>query len=210
MPSAPLRAVLLDFGGVLWNMRWDVCRALEDAHGLPRWTLFETLYRSAAWREVERGRGDLEAWLADAHAALEARAGRPLPRLHAAWRAAQGPVAANVALARALRPAYRVAVVSNADRTLRRRLGDGLGLADALDAIVCSAEVGCAKPEPAIFELACAQLGVAPEACVFVDDASENVAAAVALGMQGILHRVDRGDDLRAQLAALGVTPVAG
>ena len=53
-------AVLLDFGGVIWNMRWDVCRALEQEHGLPQGTIFLTLYGSDMWREVECGRADRE------------------------------------------------------------------------------------------------------------------------------------------------------
>ena len=45
-----------------------------------------------------------------------------------------------------------------------------------------------------------------PAACVFVDDWDKNVEAARAVGMQAIFHRFDQGDDLRAQLAAVGVT----
>jgi putative hydrolase of the HAD superfamily len=198
-------AVLFDFGGVLWNMRWDVCRALEQAHDLPRASIFTTLYGSDAWRQVERGRGDRLAWLAAAHGELERMAGRTLPRLHDAWRDAQGPIAENLALVRRLRPAYRLAIVSNADATLRTRLQDGLGIAPLFDDVVCSAEVGCAKPDAEIFTVACRRLGVEPEACVFVDDHEPNVRAARSLGMDGVLFRVDRGDDLRAQLAALGV-----
>jgi FMN phosphatase YigB (HAD superfamily) len=40
---------------------------------------------------------------------------------------------------------------------------------------------------------------------VFVDDWDQNVEAAREVGMQAVLHRVDRGHDLRAQLAAVGV-----
>jgi putative hydrolase of the HAD superfamily len=199
------RAVLFDFGGVIWNMRWDVCRTLESEHGLPRGSIFETLYRSDAWADVERGRGDREAWVAAAHAELERRAGRSLPALHEQWRAAGEPIAENLALIRALRPRYRVGVLSNADGTLRARLGEGLGILDLFDDVVCSAEVGCAKPEPEIYALACQRLGVAPAACVFVDDHGPNVEAAESLGMRGILFRIDRGDDLRVQLRALDV-----
>ncbi len=205
MGGVPFPALLVDFGGVLWNMRWDVARALEAKHGLPRGAIFETLYRCPAWAEVECGRGDREAWLVEAHAALERRAGRPLPPLHAEWRAAQQPFAENVALFRSLRPQYRLAVVSNADVTLRARLGDGLGILDLFDDVVCSAEVGFAKPDAAIFRLACRRLGVEPQQCVFVDDAAENVAAAERLGIRGVLYLGHRGDDLRAQLAAVGV-----
>jgi putative hydrolase of the HAD superfamily len=199
------QAVLLDFGGVLWDMRWDVARALEGRYALPPGTLFETLYRIDAWREVERGRGDPEAWRAAAHAALVRRAGRALPPLHHWWRQAQRPLEANVALVHRLRGRVRLAVVSNADRTLRSRLADGLGILHLFDTLVCSAEVGVAKPDPAIYTLAAVRLGVRPEACVFVDDHEANVCAARAVGMHAVLYRVDRGDDLERLLADAGV-----
>lgn len=196
--------VLFDFGGVLWNMRWDVSRALEAEHGLPRGCVFTTLYRSPAWSEIERGRGDRDAWLADAHRALEKVASRELPPLHAIWRAAQALIGENVELIRALRPPYRLAIVSNADETLRARL-KALDLLDLFDDVVCSAEVGVAKPEPQIYALACERLGLPPTRCVFVDDSEANVGAAEAVGLRGVVYRIDRHDDLRAQLAAAGV-----
>ncbi|MBI4638556.1 MAG: HAD family phosphatase [Candidatus Rokubacteria bacterium] len=207
MTAPAPRAVLLDFGGVIWDMRWDVARGLEAEYGLPGGSVFATLYGSDMWREVERGRAEPAAWRAAAHQALEEAAGRPLPPLHDVWRAAQGPIGENIELLRALRPAYRLAIVSNADTTLRTRLRDGLDIADLFDEIVCSAEVGVIKPEPEIWALACRRLDLPPAACVFVDDHEPNVRAAEALGLRAILYRVDRGDDLRAQLAAAGVVP---
>jgi HAD superfamily hydrolase (TIGR01509 family) len=204
---APAAGLILDFGGVLWNMRWDVCRELEDAHGLERGLVFSTLYRTETWRAIERGHGNPDAWRTEAHRALEARAGRSLPPLHDAWRAAQGPIAATADLVRALRPRYRLGILSNADRTLRDRLRNGLPIYDLFDDVVCSAEVGMAKPEPAIYALACERLGLPPGACVFVDDHEPNIAGAEAVGLRAVLYRVDHGDDLRGQLAALGVTP---
>jgi putative hydrolase of the HAD superfamily len=198
-------AVLLDFGGVLWDMRWDVCRALEDEHGLPRGSVFQTLYRSDSWRDIERGRGDVDAWRSAAHRALEATAGRALPPLHEKWRASQALLQTNVDLVRRLRPRYRLAVVSNADCTLRSRLADGLGIASLFDEVICSAEVGLAKPDAGIYLLASQRLEVPPADCVFVDDHEPNVRAAEALGIRSILHRADRGDDLRAQLTAVGI-----
>jgi putative hydrolase of the HAD superfamily len=202
--------VIFDFGGVIWNMRWDVCRDLESAHGLSRGSVFATLYGGDAWREVERGRGDREAWLSGAHAELEAHVGRALPGVHDAWRAAQEPIAENVDLIRRLRPPYRLSILSNADLTLRARLRDELRLEDCFDDVVSSAEVGLAKPDPAIYALACWRLALPPSACVFVDDHEPNVRAAEAGGLRGILHRHDRGDDLAAQLAAVGVVARPG
>jgi putative hydrolase of the HAD superfamily len=209
MTDLRIDAVILDFGGVLWDMRWDVASELDRQHGLPRASVFDTLYRTDTWREIERGVGDVAQWRERAHLALEERASRPLPRLHETWRQAQHAIVPNVALVRALRPPYKVSVLSNADATLRRRLQDDIGIHDLFDDIVCSAEVGLAKPDPAIFRLAAGRLGVPPERCVFVDDFEPNVAAAAGVGMQAVLHRVDRGDDLAGQLAALGVRPEA-
>jgi putative hydrolase of the HAD superfamily len=205
--TGPVRGILFDFGGVLHDMRWDAARALEDAHGLPRAALVDTLYRTPTWEALQCGRGDRTAWLAEAHALLEARAGRSLPRLHDAWRATQAAIAPNVALARALRPPYRLGILSNADASLPGRLREPPAIHDLFDAVVCSAEVGVAKPDAAIYRLAAARLDLPAEACVFVDDHEPNVEAARAVGMQGIHFRVDRGDDLGALLAAVGVTP---
>src|SRR5438034_11675515 len=90
--STNLRGIIFDFGGVLWDMRWDVARELDRAHGLPRSSVFDTLYRSETWQAIERGIGDPIAWREGAHRALEARAGCPLPRLHEEWRKAQGAI----------------------------------------------------------------------------------------------------------------------
>jgi putative hydrolase of the HAD superfamily len=207
-PSLPevrgVRGVIFDFGGVLIDMRWDVSAGLEDAHGLPRHALLETLYRTPTWREIERGQGDLPAWRAGAHRLLEEQAGHSLPRLHDAWVAARHLIRANVLLARRLRPAYRTAILSNADQSLRGRLHE-LGIHDLFDTVVSSAEEGVAKPDLEIYRRAAERLGLPPESCVFVDDYDANVRAAEAVGMRGIVYRVDHGQDLAALLADLGV-----
>jgi putative hydrolase of the HAD superfamily len=204
-PATSPRAVIFDFGGVLWDMRWDVARELDRAHGLPRSSVFETLYRCAAWGDIECGVGDPAAWADGAHRELERRAGRTLPRLHDEWRKAQALIERNVAVARGLRPSFRCSILSNADASLRGRLEGELALHHLFDDIVVSAEVGMAKPASAIFQLAADRLGLPPAACVFVDDWDQNIEAARGLGMTGVLHRVDKGDDLGAQLAAVGV-----
>ena len=197
--------MVFDFGGVLWDMRWDVARALSEQHGLPRSSIFETLYRTDAWHAIERGIGDAEAWRARAHAELETRAGRPLPALHDEWRRAQRPIAANLELVGRLRPPYKVSVLSNADGSLRGRLEDEMRIHHLFDDIVCSAEVGMAKPEPEIFRLAAGRLGLDPAECAFVDDWDQNIEAAKAVGMTAIHYQLDKGDDLTALLAGAGV-----
>ena len=206
-----IQGVIFDFGGVISNMRWDVAHKLEEEHGLERNSLLRTLYgESAEWREVEVGRGDVEAWRKASHRRLEEAAGRPLPPLHEQWRATVGLIPENMGLIRALRPPYRLAVLSNADNTLEDRMRDGLGIHDLFDTVVCSAVVGMAKPDHEVYRLTAERLTLPVEECVFIDDAERNVTAAREVGMAAIHFRVERDDDLAAQLAELGVKPTTG
>ncbi len=57
-----------------------------------------------------------------------------------------------------------------------------------LDTVVMSNEVGLMKPDPTIYHLALEHLGSTAAATLFIDDIAENVHAAQALGMAGIIH----------------------
>ena len=63
------------------------------------------------------------------------------------------------------------------------------GWDELFDAVVISGEVGMRKPEPRIYQLLLDRLALPAGACVFVDDLAVNVAAAVQVGMVGVLHR---------------------
>ena len=71
----------------------------------------------------------------------------------------------------------------------------GLGLARYFDTVVSSASVGLHKPDPRIFELACARLGVAPEEAAHVGDHHyADIVGATAVGMMPVL--IDRFDGI--------------
>ena len=54
------------------------------------------------------------------------------------------------------------------------------------DVVVESAVEGLRKPDPRIYELACARLEIAPDEAVFLDDLGVNLKPARALGMTTI------------------------
>ena len=81
-----------------------------------------------------------------------------------------------------------VGLVSNFDHPphVRRILSEN-GWANVLDSIVISSEVGVKKPDPAIFALALRQTHIAPAEAVYVGDTAEDVAGAIAAGIDPVL-----------------------
>jgi putative hydrolase of the HAD superfamily len=77
------------------------------------------------------------------------------------------------------------ALVSNCAENTRPLLKE-LGLADLVDAVVLSCEIGYAKPSSAIYRSALERLGVEAAGAVFVDDQAAYCSAAAALGMRAV------------------------
>ena len=57
-----------------------------------------------------------------------------------------------------------------------------------IDNYVVSSSVKLAKPEPAIYDLLIRKYNLKPQECVFIDDRIDNVNAAKALGISGIVY----------------------
>jgi epoxide hydrolase-like predicted phosphatase len=80
----------------------------------------------------------------------------------------------------------KLAVLSNTIEPHAKALRDA-GLYDGFDYLFLSHEVGMRKPDPSIYQYALEELGTKPEATIFVDDDPENVEAAEALGIKGVI-----------------------
>ena len=65
--------------------------------------------------------------------------------------------------------------------------------------VVDSSDVRMRKPNPDIYLLTCERIGAPPQACVFLDDNADNVAAARSLGIE----TVQVGEDPFAAIAEL-------
>jgi epoxide hydrolase-like predicted phosphatase len=94
-----------------------------------------------------------------------------------------------VAFIRSLRPRRKTALLSNVWDNLRGLLEKKWKIADAFDELVISAEVGLAKPDHRIYQLALDRLGVDPGEALFVDDFGENVDSARWIGLHAIQFR---------------------
>jgi len=87
-----------------------------------------------------------------------------------------------------LRSKYKTAILSNAGDKTRGTMEKVFGLHALVDEIIISAEEGVAKPDRELYEIALQRLNSKAENCIFVDDLIENVNAAIAMGMNAILH----------------------
>ncbi len=81
----------------------------------------------------------------------------------------------------------QTAILSNMPFDMRRDLARLCHWLPKCDVEVYSCELGIAKPDPAIFEHCLGHLRVVPEETLFLDDRLENVKAAQALGLHGLV-----------------------
>lgn len=90
--------------------------------------------------------------------------------------------------ARGLKPHAGVAILSNSVDGAREEEERRYGFSDVFDPIIYSHEIGVAKPEAAAYRSALQAMSAEPHQVFFIDDHSEAVEGAVAVGIRGTLH----------------------
>ncbi|WP_072053037.1 HAD family hydrolase [Hymenobacter terrenus] len=80
------------------------------------------------------------------------------------------PVTGAVALLKALKPQYRIGIVTNNHTLEQEDKLRFLGMDRLVDALITSEEVGVAKPDPRIFQVALQRLDSLPEETALVGD----------------------------------------
>ena len=197
-PATGLRALVVDWGGVLTEPLGDAVRAWAEIDGVD-FEHYLTVMRE--WLGTEQG----ELAADNPVAALE-RGEIEVPHFEAQLAArltevSAQPVAADGLLQRMFdqfehAPAMAALVL----RAKRAGLTTGLlsnswgneypreGWDQMFDAVVISGEVGMRKPEAEIYTHVLDLLGVRAGETVFVDDLQPNVDAAEALGLVGVHH----------------------
>ncbi len=101
----------------------------------------------------------------------------------------------------ALRPRFKLGLITNGPSRTQRPKIEQFRLIDYLDLLIVSEEVGAAKPDPAIFAIALERLGVAPSEALFVGDSLEfDLPGAAAAGIPFIWMN-PRGESLPADVA---------
>ncbi|MEW1632022.1 HAD-IA family hydrolase [Streptomyces sp. NPDC089173] len=185
-------AVLCDLDNVIRFYDTEPLAALERAAGLPVGTTTEIAYAPEIDLPLLLGRITPDAWVEAITTGLAERLNGDTESARTLGRAlADAPFRADtevVALLRRARAHVPLVLVTNATLQLDADLAL-LGLTDLADAVVSSAVEQVAKPDPAIYRIAAERAGVLARRCLFVDDRQENIDAATALGMTGVLYR---------------------
>jgi putative hydrolase of the HAD superfamily len=200
-----LRALILDFGGVLSHQQpADWYRSMAAELGVP-----EAAFRDAYWQHrtaYDSGLPVVEYWRRvhetlgqpDAPTTLEHLIESDL----ASWTHYREEV---WAMAHAFREAGGLTgFLSNSGPEMMVRVRADRSPESRFDVVIVSCEVGLAKPDPRIYELALSRLGVAAGQALFVDDREDNIEGATRLGLI-TLHFVD--DQAVGRLRALITAP---
>lgn len=174
--------LIVDLDGVL--RRFEPVEDIEHRHGLPTGSLLGTAFRPDLLQPAVTGLVDDDRWRAGVTAALVAEHGPAAAAAVAEWSLSPGRVDADVlAVIRRYRERAPVAILSNATTRLPADLAR-LGLDAEVDRVFASCALGVAKPDPRVFALVCAELGVAAADCLFVDDTAGHVDAGRAAGLR--------------------------
>jgi putative hydrolase of the HAD superfamily len=181
------RGLLLDFGGVLTTSVLDAIRRFCVESGLEPDTLLDAFQADPVARqlliEVERGATTQQEFEVGVGRLLGIDPHRLVERMLATC---QPEPAILEAAERARAAGIRTGVLSNSLGLHPYNPYASWGLAERFDVVVISEETGTRKPDPAIYRLAADRLGLPCEACVFVDDLTQNLEPARALGMTAI------------------------
>jgi putative hydrolase of the HAD superfamily len=186
-PVPEIGAFIFDFGRVISAQKPEsLFRSYEQDLGLAPGSINRIMFESEAWQETLRGhKSEEEFWLAIGPAlGLETR--ETLNHFRDRYRADERVNPEVRDLVRRLHGRYRLAVLSNAPPGLDRWLRDWEML-HLFQVVFCSGEEGVVKPAPEAYLRTLELLGVRPRETVFIDDTPENVEAARALGMDGVL-----------------------
>ena len=204
-----IRAVVFDIGGVLeLTPDLGVIRRWEDRLGLAAGDADQRLGDVWARGSVGTLSGP------EVHRAIRDRLGLDERQLTAfladLWREYLGtPNTPLIEYARQLRPRYRTAILSNSFVGAREREQAAYGFEDLVNDIVYSHEAGMAKPDPRIYALTCARLGVTAGETAFLDDTPDCVAGARAAGLQAVLFS-GAAQAIRDIEGLLAAGPMAG
>jgi putative hydrolase of the HAD superfamily len=205
-----VEAVLWDFGGVFTTSPFEAFNRFEVSRGVPKdliRTVNATNPLENAWALFERAQIDRDGFdmkFLEESTALghPIRGAEVLPLL-------SGDVRPRMVEAlRLCKQHFRVGCITNnmaqghgpSMATSEAAASKSAGIMAMFDVVIESSKAGVRKPDPRIYQMACERMGVAPAACIYLDDLGINCKPAAELGMKAIkvVTEAQALDDLAA------------
>jgi len=184
----PIKAIFLDYGGVLSQMVDEAPRLeLAERYGVSLSRIYNLLFDTQAAIQAALGEITNEHhW----HAIYEILRVPPEERdeFYRQFWSADGLNQELVDHLPLLHERYKLGLLSNANGDLRQVMNERWHIAGLFDGMIISAEVGLLKPDRRIYELAVNSLGVQPDEAVFIDDMLPNVEGARVAGWHAIQY----------------------
>lgn len=211
MNPPPVKAVILDYGGVVYAEGPDDFDVFGVPRGLAPGRLWAAFHDLPEYGPSRRGEIRPEEYIAGVVRFLAADLGSDGARsfveeFQKSRRDAPAIVPEMAALLPRIRGRVRLGLLTNGSKAARAILEER-DVPRWFDDVVCSGEVGLAKPDPAVFLLAASRLGFPPTECAFVDDMERHVASARSVGMVAHHHHRSRHADLVRFLVGVGALP---
>jgi putative hydrolase of the HAD superfamily len=206
-----IEAVIWDFGGVFTTSPFEAFARYERERGIPVGTIRKinsTNHENNAWALFERSDIDIDgfdrAFAGEAGALGHQIPGKDvLPLLSGDFRPEM------IEALRRVKTKFKTGCITNnmPTNTASGETAPGAGrsiyareIMELFDELIESSKIGIRKPDPRIYHMMCEKLGVAPAACVYLDDLGGNLKPARALGM--ITIKVESGPQAIAELEA--------
>jgi putative hydrolase of the HAD superfamily len=121
------------------------------------------------------------------------------------------PVAGALALLQALKPEYKIGIITNNRLAEQQEKLRYLGMSELVDALITSEEVGVPKPDPRIYQVALERLGAeAAQAVMVGDNWTADVVGALAVGIRPVwLNRTGAARPLLHVAEVTSLEPLA-
>lgn len=180
-----IKAVFFDFGGVIQRTEYQAPRQqLAQRFGMEYEDIDNIVFNSPTAKQATVGEIPVNKhWEAVAKRLKVDK--KEIEKVEAEFFAGDLLDLSILEYLRSLRPRYVTGLISNAWSDMREYL-IRKKIDDAFEHLTISAEVGVAKPETKIYQLALEQAQVKAGEAVFVDDVLANIEACEAVGMKGI------------------------
>lgn len=229
MTSVPITTVLFDLDDTLFDHMGTARAALAataagraSLQGVPVETLYQhyselleelhPLVMTGRLPHLEAREQRFARLLAPYEPAASATAAAQLAEQHYGhYQQLRRPVAGALALLQALKPAYKIGIVTNNRLAEQQEKLRHLGMSTLVDALITSEEVGVLKPDPRIYEVALARLGARPAQTVMVgDNWQADVVGAQAAGIRPVwLNRLGVARPLPEVTELASLAPLA-